>query len=271
MEAASRLARFDMALNSFSSFNYGHVVTSSNFSINFDEGGGELEAQIAIGDYTLGEYVIAIQTAMNSVATTNIYSVSVNRADGSITITSDTAPFSLLVATGTQIGTTAFTLMGFTGADRTLSQTYSGNLRSGFQYRAQTKLQDYQPKESLQDFIQPTVNESADGVIEVISFGTRNFIELSIPFITDIVPQDNQFIKSNPTGVDDAIDFLSNITSKAKFEFVPDIDVQNTFEKVILESTPSAETGTGFRLEERVNDNLPGYYRTGRLKLRVVS
>jgi len=259
-----------MALDTFSAFNFGHVVTDANKFINFNEGSGELSASIAIGDFTLGEYAVAVATAMNTVAVVNVYTVTVNRPGETLTIVGDTGAFDLLISSGSQVASGAFTLMGFTGADLTGLLTYTGE-RSGTQFRPQTKLNDYTPKENFKDFIQPTVNESASGVLEVVSFGRREFIEFSLPFITDIVPQDGKVIKSSTTGVADTNEFLEAITEKTKFEFVPSVLSAGTFIKVVLEKTAENNDGTGYKLRERIADNLPGYFRSGLITLRVIT
>lgn len=263
-----------MALSTFPAFNYGHLITKDNFNIAFDEGAGELTASIAIGDYTLGELAVAVQTALNAVSVTNTFSVAVDRSDSTFDITADTSAFSLLVSSGSTAGTSAFSLLGFTGADLTGSLTYSGNERSGKRYISQTLVQNYKAPEDFQEAIQSSVNESASGVVETVNFGRRKLIEFDIPFITDIVPQDGKVIKSRANGVADARDLFLNETdgliNKGRFEFVPDVNTPSTFHKVILERTPESSDGTGFRLKERVGDNLPGYFETGLIRLRVV-
>jgi len=259
-----------VAIDTFSFFNFGHVITTTNKNIPFNEGAGELNAEIDVGDYTLGEFIIAIQTAMNAVSITNTFTISINRADNTMTIASDVGNFDLLTTSGATVGTSAYSLMGFSGADKTGAMTYTGGSKSGSQYFPQTMLQDFIPAENWIEQVDASVNETASGRVETVNFGTKSFIEFSLPFITDIVPQDGHMIKSNATGVQDARDFFGSIINKTKFEFVPDIDTTATFSKVILEKTPQKGDGTGFKIEERISDNLPGYFRSGKIKIREV-
>lgn len=258
-----------MALNTFSLFTYGHVITNENQNINFDEGAGELSAQIAIGDYTLGEFAIAVQTAMNTAAVLNVYDVTVNRTTRTLQITGDTVAFDLLITTGSQLGTSAFPLMGFTGADLTAAMTYEGNNASGSKFEPQFLLQDYVNPGDFVESVQSSVNESASGEVETVNFGKKEIVEFSIPFITDIA-MDGKVIKNNATGVADARAFFLQVIDKVRFEFIPDIDTPATFFKVILESTPENREGTSFKLKERFRDNLPGIFETGLIRLRVV-
>src|SRR5690606_20169751 len=112
--------------------------------------------------------------------------------------------------------------------------------------------------EEFQERIGASVNESANGEIEVISFGLRKFIEMNIMYINNR-PQDGTVIKTNLSGVSDAIDFMEFITQKFPFEFIPDIADRDTFYKVLLESTPQSREGVGFKLRELVGRGLPGY------------
>ena len=165
-----------MALDTWSKFYYVDEITDSNRSLNFDEGAGELLAEVERGAYTLDELALAIKTAMDAVGTL-VYTVSLDRDTRIFTISS-TAPFDLLVSTGTQSAISIFSVIGFTGADRTGLSTYDSNNSSGSAYSVQFKLQDYVAPDYSQEKIQASINESADGTIEVVSFGTRKFIEM---------------------------------------------------------------------------------------------
>lgn len=258
-----------MALNTFSSFYYGYNIDDTNNIIPFNEGGSELSATIEIGAYTLTEFLVAVKTAFDS-AGEETYTVSVNRSTRIITISS-TGTFSLLVATGSTIGTSPLSLMGFTGgADLTGATTYTAPSASGSAYLPQFKLQDYVGPDDFQEYADAKVNESSSGLVEVLSFGLRQFIELNIKNINNY-PHDGSIIKTNLTGIEDARSFMQYITQKFTFEFIPDLAVPNTFYKVILESTPQSKEGIGYKLRELAGRGLPGYYETGVLTLRVVN
>jgi hypothetical protein len=257
-------------INTFSKFNYGIQISTSNNKLDFDVGGGELTAELESGDYTLGEFAAAIETAFNAV-TAYGFTVTLDRTTGRITIAATGGNYSLLLATGTNIGVSFAELAGFTqSTDLTGDDTYTGADISGSQYYPQFLLQSYVDPEAYKQSADATVNKAANGRVEVVRFGIERFIEMDIRFITNL-PMDNVVIKNNPSGLNDAIDFLSDISQKYRFEFVPDVDDPDNYFKVILESYPGFENGTGFKLKELFGQNLPNIYETGVMRLRVVA
>lgn len=255
-------------IRTWSKFNYGFQIDTSNNSLNFSEGGPELTAVLESGDYTLGEFAEVVATALSAIGALD-YTASINRNTNVITL-SASGTFSILLATGSNIGISFAGLMGFSQVvDLTGAATYTGASTAGFQYYPQFLLQSYVPPEIFKQSADATVNKAASGRVEVIRFGVEQFIEMDIKFITDL-PMDNVVIKNNPSGLQDAIDFLDDITQKAKFEFVPDVDTPGTFHEVILESFPGFQNGAGFKLKELFAQNLPDFYETGVIKLRVV-
>lgn len=258
-----------MALSTFSTFYYGHNVTGDNQNINFDEGSGELTATVAVGSYTLTDFVTAVQTALNS-AGTYTYTVSVDRSTRIITISSSSGNFSLLASSGTQVATGAWTLLGFDSTDVSGSSSYDGDSASGDQYSPQFKIQDYISSEDWRQASSATVNKTASGRVEVIKFGDEQFIQANIKYINDYAQPDSLIIKNTSTGVADVRTFMRYIINKRPFEFIPDIDTPATFEEVLLESAPGFKDGTGYKLRELYDKGFPGYYETGPLVFRVV-
>lgn len=257
-----------MSISTFSSFYYGFSIDETNNFIPFDEGGAEINAEIDIGAYSLTDVLVKLKTAMDAVGG-QTYTWSVDRDTRLVTV-SAASNFSLLIGTGSTRGTSPFELLGFTGGvDLTGSNSYTGDSPAGSEYLPQFILQDYNSPEEFQERIGASVNESANGEIEVISFGLRKFIEMNIMYINNR-PQDGTVIKTNLSGVSDAIHFMEFITQKFPFEFIPDVADRNTFHKVLLESTPQSREGVGFKLRELVGRGLPGYYETGVLRLRVL-
>ena len=258
-----------MSISTFSQFFYDFKVDSTSNKLNFEEtaGGGELTATVDSGTYTLTEILIKIKTAMDAVSVNAlVYTLSVDRSSRIVTI-AGTGAFSLLVSTGAQSGVSVFGTIGFTGADRVSATSHDGDTEAGDIFKPQFILQSFIDKDDFQEKIDATINESADGEIEVVSFGTRKFTEFNIRFITNL-PGDGKVIKNNPTGRADFQRFMQNITTRAPFEFMADIGVA-TFLKVQLETTESSRDGTGYLTKEMLSDNLPGYFQSGKLKLRV--
>ncbi len=257
-----------MSIRTFSSFYYGHQVTADNNLIDFNEGGSDLIAEIEVGTYTLTDFLTAVQNAIND-AGSQTYTISVDRTTRLVTIAAS-SNFSLLVSSGVSTGTSGFSLLGFTGTDRTGTNTYAGNIPSGSEYRPQFILQDHIPKENFKRTVQASVNESASGEVEVIRFGNVRFTQFNIKFITD-KPMDQKLIRNNPTGVDDANDFMNYITQVVPIEYIPDVSDRNTFDKVQLDSTEQSKDGIDYTLKELLAQNLPGLYETGKLVFRVLS
>ena len=259
-----------MSIETYSLFYYGITVTSSNQLINFNEGGAELTATVAAGSYTHTELATAVKTALDAAGALT-YTVTFNRSDRTYTIAA-TGTFALLVSSGTQIGTGIFTLLGFTGADLTGAATYTGNNSSGSEYEPQFKFQSFVSNDDNQEKIDATVNETAQGDIEVISFGTREIIELVIRFATDRDVSASGWIKNDASGVANLRSFMQFAITKAPFELMEDIGTKSTYKKVILESTPESPKGTAYKLKELSLSGGPtGFFETGLIKLRVLS
>ena len=255
-------------IDTFSIFYFDHEISSENQNLPFDEGSGEVNATIQIGSYTLTEFATATETALNAASVTRTFTVTVNRATQKITIAAD-GTFDLLIGTGSTIGSSAFTLLGFTGStDLTGLATYTGDSISGDFYKPQFKFQNFVDKNDFQDFVDPSVNESTDGNIEIIRYGTRQFYEFDIKYITN-TPMDDQVIKSNATGLEDARRFFRSITKRTPFEIMLDIDDRDTFDKVILERIPGSRTATGYRLQELFRRQVRDVYEVNGIRLRV--
>ena len=257
-----------MSLDTFSTFYYGFVIDEDNYQIDFDEGGAELTADIAVGSYTATGFALAIKDAMDTAGALT-YTVTFSRSTRKITISAG-SNFTLRCSSGTHIGTGAWTLMGFSGSNKTSASTYTGGAVSGDYYSPQFILQEYVSTDDYQEAVDASVNETASGVVEVVKFGTRSFMECNIKFATDIT-QDGAVIKTNATGVADLRRFMQYLVSKGPVQFMPDLSDTATFTDMILESTESSTKGTGYRLREMYDRGLPGYFHTGKLKFRVIS
>lgn len=260
-----------MSIETYSLFYYlDDDITTANQNIDFNEGGGELTAVLTPGTYTHTELATVIKTALDS-AGGQTYTVAFNRTTRTYTI-SASSNFSLLVSSGTHIGTGPFTLMGFTGADLSGTNTYTSNVGAGSEYEPQFKLQGFVDADDNQEKIDASVNESSTGDIEVVSFGTRSIHEMNIRFATNKDVSKSGYIKNNATGVADLRSFMQKAITKAPFEFMPDIATKSSFDKVILESTPESGKGVGYKLKElSLNGGPTGFFETGTLRMRVIS
>ena len=253
-------------IDTYSAFTYGHTVTDENKYLNFmDDGVNELSAELAIGGYTLESFALEIARAMNDASITQEYVTTVNRVDGTITIESDNN-FDLLITSGTQASISVFSLAGFTGADLTGAIEYTGNNRSGSLYRPQRKLQSYIDFQDNRKTLNSKVNQSASGVVEVVSYGRVKFMTCNIDFITDVTPQ--LHILDNANGVGDYRQFIDYCTGKAPIEFIKDIDTPSVFVDCLLESTPESKDGVDYLIKELYSKGLAGYFESGTLVFR---
>jgi len=258
-----------MAVGTFSQFWTLNPVTNTNFYIPFDEGVGELNAEVEVGEYTVTTMSSAIANAMNT-AGLNTYTVTFDRATRTYTITGDST-FSLLISTGSTVGVSIFSLIGFSGSDTAFSLSQTSNVAAGTIFSPQFKLQDYTATEDYQEASSAAVSQSAAGQVEVVSFGQTKFGEFNIMFATDIAQ--DQFggpIRENLNGVSDLRNFLLFATKKYPFEFIIDESDINSFETLIIEKTEIDSKGVGFKLKEMVGSGLPGYYETGKITVRNI-
>lgn len=256
-----------MSLTTFSKFYFGHTVTQLNGSIDFDEGGSEIQASLNPGDYSLEEYLAEVKRAMDSVGSLT-YTVGVNRATRIITISS-TSNFTLRAGTGTRVGTGAWAMLGYTATNKTGASTYAAQNGTGSAYLPQAIVTDHVPAESNLEQNDAAVNESASGDIQVILFGQTRKIQMNIRLATNkTVRAEQRIIETQANGVDNLRAFMEYLVTKAKFEFMPDRSNANSFYKVLLDRTEQNRNGTVYELKEM--KNAPGYFETGKLTLRVV-
>lgn len=255
-----------MSLKTFSSFYYGHTVDSNNFTLDFDEGGPELQASLEIGDYTLTELLVEVKAQMDAIGG-QTYSVSVDRSTRLVTISAP-GNFSLLPVTGSRSGLSVFELLGFT-ADKTGSNSYVGDQPSGSEYLPQFILQDHISFDNWKESIDPVVNEATSGQVETVKFGTKQFMEANIKWITEYVMPNFGPIENDQQALTNIRLFLDFATNKRRFEYMEDRQNPGNFDKVILESTPESSTGTNYKLKEE--REAAGFFSTGVLKFRKVN
>lgn len=254
-----------------SKFYYGYKISAEPYNgyIDIDEGSGEITVEIPVGSYTLNEFVVAIQQALATQATLT-YTVTVNRDSRRITISAD-ANFDILSNTGSHSGSGAYSIMGLkTTSDYSGDDTYTGENQSGKVYYPQYLLQSYVGPDDWQEKSNAKVNISASATsVEVVNFGLAKFAQFEFDYITNI-PMDGIVFKNRSNAVNEIREFLQYITAKNYFEFMPDESDSNTFYKVLCESTAEYDDGTGYKLQEKYTEQLPGYFKTGIIKLRVL-
>lgn len=254
-------------LTTYSKFYFGYVINNDNYILNFDEGGPELVANLNPSEYTLTDFATEIERALNDVGAL-AYTVSVNRSTRQLTIAAS-GIFSLLASTGSGVGTSPFSLMGFSATDLTGSTTYTGTNASGSSYSPQFKMQSYIPSTLWQEAADSSVNKTSSGIVEVIKFGTIKFLQMQFKYINEFVQECHSPIREDLSALSNIETFLQYLTTRAPLEFMADENTPNTFETVILESSSSYRDGTGYKLNELYSQDLPGYFETEVLKFRV--
>lgn len=102
------------------------VVTTSNYTIDFDDGAGAISGNLTPGAYTAAELVLEIKQTLD-VAGPATHTVTYD--NGKFNIAADGASFSFLWSSGAGTAVTAATLLGF---DRTSDSTGSLEYESAF-------------------------------------------------------------------------------------------------------------------------------------------
>lgn len=251
-----------MGIQTNSAFYYGYEVNGDNNLLAIDEGSGRVDVVLVSGRYTLTTYLDMVNTSLNDVLT-NIYQVTLDRNTRIVTI--DVSASVELLISDIASSATGFTLLGFTGSN-VIGTNLISDSTSGKEYLPQFKLQDYVDFNYNKEYIDGSVKESANGDVEIVSFGLKEYTEFKIDMITDIEMRDGAPIESNVNGLGDAIDFMDWCISKSKLEFMKDRDDRVSFYNVLLESTTKSKDGIAYKLNEK--RQVQGIYDTGKLRFR---
>lgn len=95
------------------------VTTGSNDGLRFDPGSGAVTATLAAGSYTGAQLATQVKTALEAVSGGTTYTVGFNETTGKFSITNDSANGTALSLLYSNAASTAKTLLGSTGGDRT--------------------------------------------------------------------------------------------------------------------------------------------------------
>lgn len=251
-----------MSIETYSAFIYGHTIDESNRYLDFSESAVIKQAELTIGAYSITEFLTVLSNALNAAGNLD-YTVNLDRSTRKITI-SATGSFDLLVDSGSNSEISVFTLAGFTGADRVGLTSYEGDIASGSFYEPQNILQSYTDFEDNKKTTNASVNQSASGKIEVVSYSVIGFAKFNIAPVSDITPQLS--IKDDANARLNLRRFLEYCITKAPIEFIPDIESPGSFKKCLLESTQRSRNGVDFEI--RRFKNLFHYYQSGNLTFR---
>jgi hypothetical protein len=252
-----------MALKDKSLFLYGFQVTPLNSSIDFRVVALETprQATLNLGFYSLTSLMAEIVRALTSVAPTYTFTATANRTisgglQNRVTISTSSAHFELLFASGPRSASTSAPLIGFPVTDQTGATTYTGTSSAGTVLTTDWWGFKYQGPDTWQQVF-GSVNISASGAKEAIVFQIMQFIQVQFMY----EPQSKVTAQWLP--------WWQWAIQMRPFEFTPEINVPNTFYPVTLESTSGDGKGLGFKFTEQV-PTYPFMYDTGMLKMRVI-
>jgi len=254
-------------IHSWSKFYYGVDVTTDNLYLSFNEGGSELIAEVTRGKYTPTEALAAVAAAMSD-AGSQAYTVTMDRSTRRVTI-SAAAPFTLMIGTGTTSTSSIFGTLGFSGADVGPVTSATGAGKIGSEYVPQFKLQDWIDPEHYKKAVESTIKKTADGRVEVVTFGVEQYLQAHIRYATNKMVGWDVF-RTNATGVADLVSLMDWLTKKYPVELIPDEDLPNVFYTLILERTQESQQGTDYKLRELYDKNLPDFFETGILLFRLI-
>jgi hypothetical protein len=255
-----------MQLNTHSKFFYGWQITTNNRFIDFNDGADKV-ATLKVGTYSSSDLGIEIAKQMNALSSTE-FSVSFDRVTRMYTVSAD-ADFELLTTSGVNAGRSALPLLGFT-VDKSGDDSYLADQVSGYEYSTQFYIQSYKDTSTNRKAIDGVVNKSASGVQEVIKYGNERFMEGDFTFITNIQQEQGSIIRTKETGLEDFIHFIEWCTEKAPVEFMKDEADVGSFQELVLESTEADSKGLDYDLIELYDRGLSGYFRSGKLKFKLM-
>lgn len=254
-------------LQTLSTFYYGFNIESVNQYLDFNEGGPEITASLPISDYSMSEFISAVEDAFN-LASTMDYVVSVDRDTRLVTISAP-SNFTLMCSTGSHSGSSAWELLGFdTSTNKTGTNTYTSENPCGYEYRPQTLLMGYVAPEDYEVKESAVVSISANGQVQTISFGDGQRMECNIIGATNLLNLKHTPFYENATGLQALRDFMKFLITKSKVEFMPDIANRAQYYTLLLDSSSADKNGTKFRIE-----NMKGatyFYESGSLVFRKV-
>lgn len=247
-------------------------VDSTNNLLNFREPNQppalELTATLLIGSRSMTDLITEVQRALND-SGQNTYTVTLDRTTRLITIAADDT-FELLISSGSNVGLSPFSLLGFTGGlDLTGASTYEGSTAIGTSYVPQFLPQRFKDFDNSLEGVEASINEAASGVTETVTFGDRRFMEFNLKYITDQPKIKNNIIQNNPNAVQEFRDLIEFLIKKREAEFMKDKDVVGSFDKILLESTKKSNKGVGYELKEML-PNLKAHFESGTLRFRKV-
>jgi hypothetical protein len=257
-----------MALEQHSKIYYGPRITETNKFIDLVFDGTTYVIELSSGSYTITDLANHVASKINE-TTGGSFTVTVNRDLRRITFF-NLLDFDLLFSSGVNATRSAANLLGFNYNDYLGDNTYTSVNAVGLSYSTQFYFQSYKSTTQNRKAIDGVINKSASGLVEVIKFGNERFMEGELLFITNIIQNNESIIRTNTTGVEDYISLIEWMTEKYPFEVMINEANSEEFQKFTLESTEQDSKGLDYELIELYDRSLPLYYRSGKLKFRLM-
>lgn len=227
-----------------SAFIYGYTVEDSQKSFYFNEGVGVQSFDVDAKGWALDDLRLEIQNRLNDNGDLS-YSVTVDRATRKFTITADSA-FDLLPSESTT--GSLFEVIGYS-SDKIGLMTYESDDETGRVYLPQFPLEKYTPFENDIRTIGGNKAEAPSGATRGVNFGLLKHMSCDFMFIGDIVHRKESPVESNPTGLQDAKDFMNYCITFGGMEFFEDRYSLTQFQKCIQISNGKDKNGQGYRLD----------------------
>jgi hypothetical protein len=251
-----------MALQALSLITYGLEVTSLNANIDFKNAslGPTLTAVLPLGFYSPASLATAVVSALQSLDSTNVYSIVISRnilggTQNRFTIATTGSYLSLLFGTGPHITTSAASLMGFNPVDYLGNTSYTGSQTVGTalipSFLGYNYLDDRNQRKVF-----GAVNVAASGLKTAVVFNIQSFIDVQFKYepLARLLEWDV---------------FFNWAIQQRDFDFTPEITSPNTVFQVNLEKTSYDGKGLGFQMKEML-PNFPNLYDTGVMNFRIV-
>lgn len=243
-------------------FLFGLEVRADNQYLPFraSSGGPILNAQLALGFYSLTSLATQIQTAMRNADPYHTYIVSVNRSvaggtQNRITI-STTGPYLDLLFSSAPLATSSCRdLIAFGIFDYTGNVSYTNGATTGSALVTEWYGNNYQPPEVFRKNF-GTVNIATNGEKEAITWNIQRFIGVEFKY----EPQAKALVDWQVL-----IDWM---IQQKPFDFTPEITSPATVWEVTLEKSSDDGKGLGFNMKEMLPE-FPFRYTTGPMTFRV--
>ncbi len=255
-------------ITTLSKFYYGFNITATTNSLDFSDGGPELNTTIPVGNYGPAELAALVQQALITASANTDFRCEFNYSTGKMSIYKTAgSPFDLLWSTGAFSSTSCREVLGYDATDVNGNLITIAQNQAGSSYQPQYILADYVAAEHMIVKENASVNQTAVGYVKQVSFGDGARIQMNIRIITNKIGLTNTNFINDAAGVSKFLTFMQYLMTKGTVEFLPDRDDDSVIHKCYLESTKEDKDARKFQLK---NMKVPDFYESGVLVFRKV-